>query len=60
MSTRIVILIEGGVAQAAWADGPIEVAVYDMDNVDAGEPPLCAEWARIVVEEDTTGFDLVF
>lgn len=61
MSTRIVIVVRGGIVQGVWSDvKDLEVAIYDHDSIN--DDPECRpdEWATAVVEEDTAGFELVY
>jgi hypothetical protein len=52
ITPQIVIFVEGGVVTGAIANVPIEVVVYDRDNIAAGDPePIDEDEARKTMQE---------
>lgn len=50
---RIVVEVEGGLVRAVLYDHPdgVHAVVYNLDSVNAGDPPPAEEWARGCVED---------
>ena len=46
MNCRVVVHVEGGLVQAVWANGAVDVAVYDLDESDFATPEEIEENAQ--------------
>lgn len=59
---RILIVVEGGLVQGVCSDdADVELVVWDIDNIKAGDDEPDVDWAKRIMDKDLQlSFDWIY